>query len=82
MKLVVKIISNFEFVVNIVCNYEFVVNIVYNYEFIVNIICNFYFTGSYQLSFDFYRLLDQFLGPQLTSLASDIGDQYSKKLAT
>ncbi|XP_014676370.1 PREDICTED: LOW QUALITY PROTEIN: vacuolar fusion protein CCZ1 homolog [Priapulus caudatus] len=37
--------------------------------------------GSYQLNFDFYRLLDQFLGPQLTVLASDIGEQYGKRLS-
>lgn len=35
--------------------------------------------SSFQLHFEFYKKLDSFLGPQLTSLASHIADVYSKK---
>jgi len=35
--------------------------------------------ASFQLNFDFYKKLDSFLGPQLTSLASGIGEQYSRR---
>lgn len=38
--------------------------------------------SSFQLHFDFYKKLDSFLGPQLTSLASHIADVYSKKLGS
>lgn len=34
---------------------------------------------SVQLTFDLCRKLDIFLGPQLTQIASDIGEQYSKR---
>ncbi|ELT94377.1 hypothetical protein CAPTEDRAFT_170709 [Capitella teleta] len=35
--------------------------------------------GHTSLSFDYLRKLDRFLGPQLSSLATDIGDQYGKR---
>ncbi|KAK3090405.1 hypothetical protein FSP39_011589 [Pinctada imbricata] len=34
------------------------------------------------MTFDLCRKLDGFLGPQLTQLASDIGEQYSKRVTT
>ncbi|XP_013403432.1 vacuolar fusion protein CCZ1 homolog [Lingula anatina] len=35
--------------------------------------------GSFQIPFDFFKSLDSFLGPQLSSLASDIGEQYARR---
>lgn len=37
--------------------------------------------ASYQLTLDFFKRLDSFLGPQLSSLASEISEQYSKTVA-
>lgn len=36
--------------------------------------------AKYQLNLDFFRKLDHFLGPHLTSLASEISEQYSKTI--
>ncbi|KAL5018025.1 hypothetical protein ScPMuIL_003747 [Solemya velum] len=38
--------------------------------------------ASTTLTFDLFKKLDAFLGPQLTAIASDIGDQYSKRPAS
>ncbi|KAK2152106.1 hypothetical protein LSH36_339g00079 [Paralvinella palmiformis] len=35
--------------------------------------------GNYGLMFDLFKRLDKFLGPQLSALASDIGDYYARK---
>ncbi|KAI0215152.1 hypothetical protein LSAT2_032794 [Lamellibrachia satsuma] len=38
--------------------------------------------GDFQLNFDFWRKLDNRLGPQLGQLASDIAEHYSKRTKT
>lgn len=35
--------------------------------------------ASFQVTFDFYKKLDNFLGPHLSALASEVGDHYSKR---
>ena len=38
-----------------------------------------YLPAAFHMTGDFFRRLDNFLGPSLSSLASDIGEQYSKR---
>ncbi|XP_064640099.1 vacuolar fusion protein CCZ1 homolog [Lineus longissimus] len=38
--------------------------------------------STFQLTFDFFKKIDSFLGPNLSSLASDISEQYSKRQAS
>jgi hypothetical protein len=47
--------------------------------FIAKFKLEFVFSASTKISFDLCRKLDTFLGPQLSQLASGIGDQFSRR---